>query len=117
MEDKDLQLLELAARTTSMMLRHDIPIRFICEQLDKISGQYLFSIPTNIAKILRKYNNFEQKEEEEEVKNSIENDVEDDIQFELGQGKFSKCPKCSKRAFIFNENCGKCLECNYSGCS
>lgn len=95
--EKDLQILELSARNTSLMLRHGIPIKFICEQLDRTAGQYIFSIPTNISKVLKQYDQ-----------------VEENSADEAGLGK---CPSCGKRSYMLVSSCGICKECNYSGCS
>lgn len=105
LDEKDLQILELTTRTTSMNLRHGLPIKYICEQLDKIGGQYIFSVPTNIAKLLRQYD--EEKAEGEKKPNGN------------GQDSFSKCPSCKKRAYVLSEGCGNCVnpDCLYSGCS
>lgn len=96
LEEKDMQILELSARNTSLMLRHGIPIRFICEQLDRTAGQYIFSIPTNISKILRQY---------------------DDLPDAADETGLGKCPSCGKRSYMLASGCGICKECNYSGCS
>lgn len=112
LQEKDLQILELTARSTSMNLRHGVPIPFICEQLDKIGGQYLFSLPTNIARILRYYTGENEVEEEEQTENpepsrkSIAPIME-------------KCPKCGHRTYRkTGQACGICErpECAYSGC-
>lgn len=117
LNDKDLQILELTARTTSMNLRHGVPIPFICEQLDKIGGQYLFSLPTNIARVLRHYT---EEQEEEIAENS---DIEDfDRQNAV---PMEKCPSCGKRTYRkTGASCGVCdnqdrgdgKPCTYSGC-
>lgn len=108
LDEKDLQILELTARTTSMNLRHGMPLRYICEQLDKIGGQYIFSIPTNIAKVLRKYDESTEIVENIEKKENINTESE-----------FSKCPSCHKRTYMLSGGCGNCVdpECAYSGCS
>jgi len=104
-DEKDLQILELTARNTSMNLRHGVPILYICEQLDKVGGQYIFSIPTNVSRILRKYIN----EPEENVTST-------DMERHDLPGAM-KCPSCSARTYILSEGCGTCSSCGYSGCS
>lgn len=113
LEEKDLQILELTTRTTSMLLRHQVPIRFICEQLDRTAGQYIFSIPTSISKILRQYDSpsFEPA--------SI---VRETVSHYNGNGSttlagLSKCPKCRERTYEMGEGCGKCVNCGYSSCN
>ncbi|HMB99998.1 MAG TPA: LAGLIDADG family homing endonuclease [Flavobacteriaceae bacterium] len=102
--EQDLQILELTARTTSMNLRHGVPIRYICEQFDKIGGQYVFSIPTNIAKLLSKYS-----DEEKTSENMTSRE----------ETPMSKCPNCKKRTYVLSGGCGTCVDpdCAYSGCS
>lgn len=104
-DEKDLQILELTARNTSMNLRHGVPILYICEQLDKVGGQYLFSIPTNVSRILRKYIN----EPEENITST-------DMERHDSPGAM-KCPSCGARTYILSEGCGTCSSCGYSGCS
>jgi ribonucleoside-diphosphate reductase alpha chain len=111
LEEKDLQILELTARTTSMNLRHGVPIMFICEQLDKIGGQYIFSLPTNIARVLRTY--AEEQQEGEAMSKTIDDfDRRNAVPLE-------KCPSCGKRTYRkTGAACGNCTneECTYSGC-
>lgn len=109
LEEKDLQILELTARTTSMNLRHGVSVPFICEQLDKIGGQYLFSLPTNIANVLRGYT---EEVEAEEAENS---DIEE---FDRRNAvPLEKCPSCGKRSYRkTGASCGVCENCPYSGC-
>lgn len=98
--EKDLQILELTARMTSMSLRHGMPIQFVCEQLDKIGGQYIFSVPTNVARILRNY---------------ISEEPEDMIEV-VASANVAKCPKCGVRAYRITGTCGTCDSCGYYGC-
>jgi len=113
LEEKDLQILELTTRTTSMLLRHRVPLRFICEQLDRTAGQYIFSIPTTIAKILRQYEN-ETSPAPEPSSNGFLGFVK---YGEAEQAGLSKCPKCRTRAYEMGEGCGKCVSCGYSSCN
>jgi ribonucleotide reductase alpha subunit len=109
--EKDLQILEVTARSTSMLLRHKVPIMFICEQLDKVGGQYLFSLPTNIARVLRSYTD-EMAQEESETKDIEAFDRKNAVPIE-------KCPKCGCRTYRkTGAACGICEnpECAYSGC-
>jgi hypothetical protein len=108
-----LQIVELTARTTSMNLRHGVPIQFICEQLDKIGGQYLFSLPTNIARVLRNYINTGNNEV------PVVTSSPSIPPPELGP-ILEKCPKCNHRSYRkTGQACGICErpECAFSGCS
>jgi ribonucleotide reductase alpha subunit/intein/homing endonuclease len=124
LDDKDLQILELTARTTSMNLRHGMPVKFICEQLDKIGGQYIFSLPTNISKVLRHYLSEEDsppslppEAQVTEVEDGAINRLKEAVtavEEELG---LMKCPDCGKRTYRpTGQTCGTCSACGYSGC-
>lgn len=127
LDEKDLQILELAARSTSMNLRHGVPLQYICEQLDKIGGQYIFSIPISIAKVLRKYipNQLELPLNKEKTNGkSLEKiaslvdilpTVSSSTDEILG---LSKCPKCRQRTYVLEGGCGQCHDpsCNYTSC-
>jgi ribonucleoside-diphosphate reductase alpha chain len=134
LDEKDQQILELTARNTSMNLRHGVPLRYICEQLDKVGGQYIFSIPTNIAKLLRLYDTSipveeatehdEACDEEEPVSKKQAIEPSHSNGSSNGNGKhlsssLAKCPSCHKRTYILAGGCGHCVdpECAYSGCS
>lgn len=106
LDEKDLQILELTTRNASMNLRHGIPLQYVCEQMEKINGQYVFSIPTNIARILRKYEHTESQIKESAVeKGEISSN-----------NSYRKCPSCNNRSYILVEGCGQCINCSYSGC-
>jgi ribonucleotide reductase alpha subunit len=108
LDEKDMQILELTARTTSMNLRHGLPIQHICEQLDKIGGQYIFSIPTTIARVLKLYVD---ETEEEPVRPELEQP-----ELEL-PGGLMKCPKCGEKSYRpIGQTCGTCDQCGFSGC-
>jgi ribonucleoside-diphosphate reductase alpha chain len=116
---KDLQILELSARMTSLALRHGVDVKFIIDQLQKIDGQYIFSIPNSLAKSLSKYvdmNDFVKEEDEGTINEETENESSfKDKKVSLKSG--SKCPNCGKYTYIQKEGCGACLDCGYSGCS
>ena len=123
LSEKDLQILELAARTTSMNLRHGLPLNFICEQLDKIGGQYIFSIPTNLARVLRQYLPAQEQEEseheeDEELAPIVETMAPERATETLPTGGLLKCPDCGERAYrLTGIACGVCDACGHSGCS
>ncbi len=76
------------ARMISMSLRHEVPIQFIVEQLQRDSG--FISFERAISRILKKY-------------------IPD------GQETKEKCPECGA-TMIFREGCKSCT-CGYSKCS
>lgn len=79
-------------RIISTLLRHGVPIRFICEQLHKTSPSTMFSFERGIMRVLKKY---------------------------IGDGELSSsvCPKCFQKSLVYQEGCTKCTNCGYSGCS
>jgi hypothetical protein len=106
-------------------------LQFICEQLDKIGGQYIFSIPTNIARVLRQYLPVQDREEEGaeedeelapvvfEPELSIPKTMlpEELVQDTLPTGGVMKCPKCGERAYQpSGVACGTCIACGHVGC-
>jgi ribonucleoside-diphosphate reductase alpha chain len=118
LDEKDLQILELTARSTSMNLRHGLPIQYICEQLDKVGGQYLFSIPTNIAKVLRHYIDPaaipQDEDAEEDVMTTIPTGGPPSDSGSLGR---IKCPECDARTYrLTGRTCGICDSCGYEKC-
>lgn len=96
---KDIISLELATRFTSICLRHGIPLKFVIQQLEKISHQYLYSIPISIANILRNYliNNSEEYEE----------------------ASFKICPECNEKTLRLENGCCLCINeaCQYTKCN
>lgn len=93
---KDIIMLEMATRCTSMMLRHEIPINHIVEQFEKINNQYIYSIPINIANILKNY--IEDKTTESSSR--------------------EKCPICNGTNLKRENGCISCLDCGkFDKCS
>lgn len=118
-EDKDRQIMDLAARSTSMMLRHNVPIHFIVQQFEKVDNQFLYSIPTNIAKVLRKYQ--DNKESLAEVLNKDNTADTPDIAIKYDNDVPAKvtgldhCPSCKLRTLRHEGGCVAC-QCGYSAC-
>ena len=104
---KDLQILELSARMTSLALRHGIPAEFVSDQLSKTDGQYIYSIPATLSNILQNYIEFEDEEEDE---------VEDPKETKPQKIKGTKCPQCGEMQYIAQGACGECLACTYTKC-
>ena len=111
LHEKDLQILELTARSTSMNLRHGLPIHYICEQLDKVGGQYIFSIPTNISRVLRKYVDNKEPETECTMEQYLEEVSRNQSE------SLVKCPHCNERTYrMKSSTCGECYSCGHEGC-
>ena len=79
-------------RMASTMMRHGIPIEFIVEQMQKSSDD-MFSLPSAIARVLKKY-----------IK-----DGQSVIGFE--------CPSCGDSNVIYSEGCKACKNCGWTACS
>lgn len=93
---KDVIMLELATRCTSMLLRHNVPINIIVEQFEKIKGQYIYSIPVNIANVLKNYIDYSKEE----------------------SGGKEKCPMCGGDNLKRENGCVSCLDCGkFDKCS
>lgn len=109
---KDMQILELSARMTSLSLRHQVPLKFIIDQLHKINGQYIYSIPATLAKVLELYLT-------ENGDNSVPTEENGDyvIVEEKKQELYSTCPQCKENKYIKQDGCAQCLACGYSQCS
>jgi len=93
-EMRDIMLVELATRCTSMMLRHGIPVEYIIEQFEKINGQYLLSVPVNIASVLKNYTS------------------------DGGEG-LETCDRCGEKKLKVEGGCSYCVneDCQFSQCS
>jgi ribonucleoside-diphosphate reductase alpha chain len=91
---RDVMMLEFATRCTSMMLRHNVPLKFIIEQFMKVNGQYLYSVPLQISNVLRNY-----------LPESLEEE-------------FEQCPECGEMTLKTEGGCCNCIneECLYSKC-
>jgi len=79
-------------RMASTMLRHGIPIEFIVEQMQK-STDDMFSLPSAIARVLKKY-----------IK-----DGQEVTGFE--------CPECGDSNVFYSEGCKTCKSCGWSACN
>lgn len=78
-------------RLASTNLRHGIPIEFTVEQMRK-STDDMFSLPSAVARVLKKY-----------IK---------DGQKVSGQ----ECPECGCKELIYQEGCTRCSECLWTAC-
>lgn len=81
---------EIVTRLISTSLRHRADIKFIVEQLNKISGD-MFSFSKVIARVLKKY---------------IPN----------GETSTMTCQECGGSNVVFEEGCSKCKDCGSSKC-
>lgn len=80
-------------RMISLSLRHNVPINFIVEQLQKNDNEDLFSFAKVIARVLKKY-----------IKDGTKASVK-------------KCTNCNKEnSLIYQEGCLRCVNCGYSKC-
>ena len=79
-------------RLVSTMLRHGVPIKYVCEQLYKDYVHNMFCFERAMARVLKKY---------------------------IGDGESSanRCPSCGEKSLIYEEGCNKCISCGYAGCA
>ncbi len=116
----DIMNMETICRLISLILRHEIPIKFLVQQLEKVQSQYIYSLPISIASILRNY-----MDEEEDVITDESLDLEEgDKECALAiSGSsdfgFSACPICKQKTLKHDGGCACCVNpnCNYSKCS
>jgi hypothetical protein len=97
--------------------------------LDKIGGQYIFSLPTNISKVLRHYlvtdditsippesvPHWEVPEPEET--NSDDGEIVGKTNWD--EAGLIRCPVCNKRTYrVTGKTCGQCTDpdCLHDGC-
>lgn len=79
-------------RTISLSLRHNIPIQFICEQLQKDTDGDMFTFAKGIARVLKTY-------------------IKDGTQISK-----KKCPSCGADSLVYQEGCVSCNSCSFSKC-
>jgi len=129
---KDIQILEVASRLASLALRHGVPVEFVSKQLEKVDGQYLYSIPVSIAKALRSYIKTENKKQFEvavnkdkavlpaaqsEPKTKLNNTLVQEKDAKTLRKVACKNPESCPSKKIYEESCVRCTECPWSGCS
>ena len=78
-------------RLISTMLRHGVPIKFICEQLSKDNEASMFSLEKTIARVLKK-------------------GIKD------GEHASGECPDCKSKLF-YKDGCVSCSSCGWSKCN
>lgn len=78
-------------RMISTSLRHNIPIRFIVEQLNK-SSEDMSSLASATSRVLKKY-----------IRN--------------GETASGKCPQCSGNNLVYSGGCANCSSCGWEKCS
>lgn len=85
---EELQLITVTTRLTSLLLRVGVDVEEIVQQLRKVEGISLFSIPAIIA-------------------SALENET---------SGNGGECPDCES-ILIYHNGCNDCPNCGYSKCS
>jgi ribonucleoside-diphosphate reductase alpha chain len=79
-------------RTISLALRHDVPLQYIVEQLQKDKNSDMFSFARVIARVLKGY-----------IKDGTKSS-------EKG------CPECGNSELVYQEGCLSCKACGFSKC-
>jgi ribonucleoside-diphosphate reductase alpha chain len=80
------------SRTVSLALRHDVPLQYIVEQLQKDKNSDMFSFARVIARVLKGY-----------IKDGTKSS-------EKG------CPECGNSELVYQEGCLSCKACGFSKC-
>jgi len=81
------------SRTVSLALRHEVPLHYVVEQLQKDKNSDMFSFARVIARVLKGY-------------------IKD------GTASSEKgCPQCGNTELVYQEGCLSCKNCSYSKCS
>jgi ribonucleoside-diphosphate reductase alpha chain len=88
---------DLICRLISMLMRYNIPLEGILEQLDK-SSYSMVDASGILSRILKRY------------LPKIEYDSEDTTQ------KGTRCKSCGEMTYFYEGGCGKCVSCGYSSC-
>ena len=81
------------SRTISLALRHDVPLHYVVEQIQKDKSSDMLSFSKVIARVLKGY---------------------------IADGTKSSekgCPSCSNTELIYQEGCLSCPSCGFSKCS
>jgi len=93
-------LWETVTRLTSLLLRADMPLEKIIQQLDR-SSYSMVDASAVLARVLRKYlNTMVDYEDEEIVENALGNE----------------CSHCGAYSFVYEGGCGVCKSCGYTEC-
>jgi ribonucleoside-diphosphate reductase alpha chain len=79
-------------RTISLALRHEVPLQYVVEQLQKDKDSDMFSFGRVIARVLKGY-----------IKDGTKSS-------EKG------CPECGNTELVYQEGCLSCSACGYSKC-
>jgi ribonucleoside-diphosphate reductase alpha chain len=79
-------------RTISLSLRHEVPIHYVVEQLQKDKNSDIFSYARVIARVLKGY-----------IKDGTKS---------VGKG----CPSCNAADLVYQEGCLSCKNCGYGKC-
>jgi len=79
-------------RTISLALRHEVPLQYVVEQLQKDKNSDMFSYARVIARVLKGY-----------IKDGTKST-------EKG------CPECGNPELVYQEGCLSCKSCGYSKC-
>lgn len=94
LQDGVARELATVGRLVSMAMRYGVPVEEIIDQLEKIDGQHLFSLPTKLAKILSRF---------------VDIDSEGNARLHCKQ-----CGKVTPHQMV--DGCKTCKTCGYSAC-
>ncbi len=80
------------SRTVSLALRHDVPLHYVVEQLQKDKNSDMFSFAKVISRVLKGY-----------IKNGT-------------KSSDKSCPQCGNSDLVYQEGCLSCMSCSYAKC-
>lgn len=108
-EFKDILYTETVMRLVSLCLRHNVPLVFIAEQLEKVQNQYIYSLPLSLSNVLRNYIGIDESLLKEE------DYVEQTIPAPKKSIYIEKCPNCTQ-PLTRNSGCTSCKHCGWERC-
>jgi ribonucleoside-diphosphate reductase alpha chain len=80
------------SRTVSLALRHDVPLHYVVEQLQKDKNSDMFSFAKVISRVLKGY-----------IKDGT-------------KSSDKSCPQCGNSDLVYQEGCLSCMSCSYAKC-
>jgi ribonucleoside-diphosphate reductase alpha chain len=80
------------SRTISLALRHEVPLHYVVEQLQKDKNSNMFSFARVISRVLKGY-----------IKDGTKSSEK-------------TCPSCGNNEMVYQEGCLSCKNCSYSKC-
>jgi hypothetical protein len=113
-------------RLISAVFRHDAAPIFLVQELKSIydpnggyfvDGGYVPSLAADIGRIIEKHlTKIGIIDDVKKPTTQVEAPTTQEKKDGLDNKNFMFCPSCNEKALVSQENCLKCLSCNYSKC-